>query len=153
LAPAVAGVVSLHDFKPHAMRKHANFTFTSSGNPVQAVTPADLATIYNFNPLFAAGITGKGQTVAVIEDSDLYSDADFTTFRSTFGLSQYTSGSLVTVHPSCTDPGVPRGSSSGDDAETTLDAEWASAAAPDATIEVASCVSTRSTFGGFVALE
>jgi subtilase family serine protease len=153
LAPAIAGVVSLHDFKPHAMRKRANFTFTSSGNPNQAVTPADLATIYNFNPLFAAGITGKGQTVAVIEDSDLYDSADWSTFRSTFGLAQYQSGSLATVHPSCTDPGVPRGASSGDDAEATFDAEWASAAAPDATIEVAACASTRATFGGFVALE
>ena len=37
------------------------------------MVPADLATIYDFNPLFAKGITGTGQTIAVIEDTDLYS--------------------------------------------------------------------------------
>jgi subtilase family serine protease len=161
LAPAVAGVVSMHDFAPHAMHKrHANYTYTSGGFTNQAVAPADLATIYNLTPLFAAGTTGKGQTIAVIEDSDLYSAADWTTFRTTFGLSQYSSGSLTTVHPApasgtsnCTDPGVARGSSAGDDAEATLDAEWASAAAPDATILVAACASTRTTFGGFIAMQ
>jgi subtilase family serine protease len=35
-----------------------------------------------------------------------------------------------------------------DDVEATLDAEWASAAAPDATIEVAACADTATTFGG-----
>jgi subtilase family serine protease len=153
LAPAVAGIVSLHDFKPHAMRKRASFTFASGGYTNQAVTPADLATIYNFSPLFAAGITGKGQTIAVIEDSDLYDTADWSTFRTTFGLAQYTSGTLTMVHPGCIDPGVARGVAAGDDGEATLDAEWASAAAPDAAVQVASCLSTRATFGGFTALE
>ena len=50
------------------------------------MTPGDLATIYNFKPLFADGITGSGQTIAVIEDTDLYTARDWTTFRSTFGL-------------------------------------------------------------------
>ena len=153
LAPAVAGIVSLHDFKPHAMRKRANFTFAAGGFTNQALTPADLATIYNFNPLFAAGITGKGQTIAVIEDTDVYDAADWSTFRTTFGLAQYTSGSLTMVHPGCADPGVGRGQSAGDDGEATLDAEWASAAAPDAAIQVVACPSTRSTFGGLTALE
>lgn len=152
LAPAVAGIVSLHDFKPHAMRRRAKFTFASGGYTNQTMTPADLATIYNFNPLFAAGITGKGQTVAVIEDSDLYNTADWSTFRATFGLAQYTSGSLAMAHPGCADPGVGRGLSAGDDGEATLDAEWASAAAPDAAIQVVACPSTRATFGGYTAL-
>ena len=98
LAPAVAGVVSLHDFQPHAM-KRAKYTFNYQGQPSQAVVPADLATIYDLNPLFAQGITGVGQTIAVIEDTDLYSAADWSTFRTTFGLDQYTAGSLTTVHP------------------------------------------------------
>ena len=156
LAPAVRGIVSLHDFAPHAMRKHADLTSGTGSHTIWALTPADLATIYNFNPLFAAGITGKGQTIAVVEDSNLYNDADWSTFRSTFGLTQYAAGSLTTVHPgtNCVDPGVPlRGSSAGDDGEATLDAEWASAAAPEAAIVVASCGSTRATFGGLIALE
>jgi hypothetical protein len=45
LAPAVVGVVSLHDFRPHSMRKAPpDYTFTSGGNTYQAVVPADLAT-------------------------------------------------------------------------------------------------------------
>ena len=156
LAPAVAGILSLHDFAPRVMRKaHRAFTYGTGNSTTWAITPSDLATIYNLNPVFAAGVTGKGQTIAVIEDADVYSPTDYNTFRSTFGLSQYTSGSLVSVHPTpiggggaCTDPGT----RSGDDNEATLDAEWASAAAPDATVAVASCASTRSTWGGLIAL-
>src|SRR5271168_1868562 len=67
LSPAVAGVVSLHDFQPRAM-KRAKYTFNYQGQPNWALVPADLATIYDLNPLFAQGITGVGQTIAVIED-------------------------------------------------------------------------------------
>ena len=147
----------MHDFKPHAMRRdHPNFTFSDRSGTERAVTPGDLATIYNLNPLFAAGITGKGQTIAVVEDADVYNSSDWDTFRSTFGLSQYKSGSLVTLHP--TAPGIGAncgapGTRNGDDGEATLDAEWATAAAPDATIEVAACANTRSTFGGLIALQ
>jgi subtilase family serine protease len=155
LAPAVAGVVSMHDFYPHPM-KRAKFTFSNQGSSYQALVPADLATIYDLNPLFAQGITGVGQTIAVIEDTNLYNSADWTTFRSTFGLSQYSAGSLTTMQPAtvsgrnnCTDPGVV----AGDDGEAILDAEWASAAAPSAAIIVAACGDTRSTFGGFIAMQ
>src|SRR5208337_3019680 len=95
-----AGIVSLHDFRPRPMHKaKSNFTFSSGGYVNYAVTPADLATIYNLSPLFKAGYTGKGQTVVVIEDTDVYSTADWTTFRSVFGLSRYTAGSFTQVHP------------------------------------------------------
>ena len=114
------------------------------------VVPADLATIYDFNPLFAAGYSGQGQTIVVLEDSDLYSTSDWTTFRSVFGLaSAYPEGSLSEVHPgNCTDPGV-----NGDDGEAAIDVEYASAAAPSAAIEMASCADTATTFGGFIALQ
>jgi subtilase family serine protease len=153
LAPAVAGVVSMHDFQPHPM-KRAKFNFSSQGSTYQAVVPADLATIYDLNPLFQNGITGAGQTIAVIEDTNLYSSADWDTFRSTFGLSQYTSGSLTTLHPTagtsnCGNPGIV----AGDDGEAILDAEWASAAAPNAAIVVAACADSRVTFGGFIAVQ
>jgi subtilase family serine protease len=158
LAPVVAGVVSLHDFRPRPMSKpHGNYTYTSGGQTYQAVVPADLATIYNLNPLFSAGFSGQGQTIAVVEDTDLYSSTDWTTFRTEFGLSKYTAGSLATIHPAprtgktnCSDPGVPSG---GDDGEAILDAEWASAAAPSAAIEVASCSNTSTTFGGLIAIQ
>lgn len=90
LAPAVSGVISMHDFAPHAMSKrHPDYTYTDRTGSYQALVPGDLATIYNLNPLFSSGITGAGQTIAVIEDTDLYDPTDWDTFRTKFGLSQY----------------------------------------------------------------
>jgi subtilase family serine protease len=152
LAPAVVGVVALHDFKPHTNYKlRSNYTV---GGGEYLVVPGDLATIYNLNPLFTAGTSGQGQTIVVVEDSDVYSTADWTTFRSVFGLSSFTGGSFTQVHPAppsgtnnCTDPGI-----NSDDGEAILDAEYASAAAPSATIELASCNDTA-TFGGLIAIQ
>ena len=156
LAAAVHGIVSLHDFRPRPLwRARAQYTFSTTNGTAYAVVPADLATIYDIAPLFAAGDTGQNQTIVVIEDSNVYSTTDWSTFRSTFGLSQYTSGSLTTVHPAssgtnnCRNPGVV----SGTDAEVILDTEWASAAAPGATIELASCKDASTTFGGLIALQ
>jgi subtilase family serine protease len=155
LAQVVEGVVSMHDFMPHAHNKpRASYTFTSSGSTDYAVVPADLATIYDMTSALSGG-AGTGQTIAVVEDSDMYSTADWTTFRKTFGLAGYSSGSLTTVHPApssgannCLDPGT-----NSDDIETELDAEWASAAAPNAAIQVATCANTRTTFGGLIAVQ
>ena len=156
LAPAVAGIVSLHDFAPHALHvMHSNYTFSNGSSTQEAVTPTDLATIYNLNPLFSAGISGQGQTIAVVEDTNVYSTADWTTFRSAFGLSGYTAGSFTQVQPApatgsnnCTKPKL-----NGDDGEAILDAEYASAAAPSATIELISCAGSASTFGGLIAMQ
>jgi subtilase family serine protease len=152
LAPAIIGILSLNDFKPRAMNRTRTEYIPASG--FQLVVPEDVANIYNLTPLFAAGYSGQGQTVVVIEDSDVYSASDWDTFRATFGLAAaYPQGSFVQVHPagnglnSCTDPGP-----NGDDPEAAIDAEWASAAAPSATIELASCQSTTG-FGGFIALQ
>ncbi|HET9406631.1 MAG TPA: protease pro-enzyme activation domain-containing protein, partial [Candidatus Sulfotelmatobacter sp.] len=155
LAPSVVGVVSLHDFRPHPMVKpRGQYTTTNSSGTAYAVLPGDLATIYNFTPVFNSGVSGQGQTIALIEDTDLFSTSDWSTFRSTFGLAGYT-GSLLQVHPAppsgpnnCSDPGV-----NADDGEAILDAEYASAAAPSAAIEMASCKNTTSTFGGLIAIQ
>jgi len=163
LAPVVAGVVSLHDFRPHTMhhlrKVDKEFTFPGVfGDSNYAVVPADLAQIYNLNVLFSAGISGQGQTIALIEDTDVFSASDWNTFRQTFGLSNYSSGSFTQVHPpappaqpgnNCGAPGiiVPN------DAEAILDAEWASASAPSAAIEMAACADTSTTFGGLIAIQ
>jgi len=156
LAPAVVGVVSLHNFMPHTLSKlRPNYTFGGCFvGTCYVVVPADLATIYNLNPLFSAGISGQGQTIVVIEDTNVSSTTDWTTFRSTFGLSSYTSGSFTEINPAppkgannCTNPGV-----NGAAVEATVDAEYASAAAPSAAIVLASCSSTA-TFGGLIALQ
>ena len=177
LAGAVSGVVSLNDFRPKAMHKQIhpahidprsganttegvaidaaggvtpNYTYTSGSSTYHAIVPGDLATIYNLTKLFNAGYSGQGQTIVVIEDTNVYSTADWTKFRSTFGLSGYTAGSFTQEHPgsNCTNPGV-----NADDGEAILDAEWASAAAPSAAIVLASCADTQTTFGGLIALQ
>jgi subtilase family serine protease len=150
LAPAIAGVVSLHDFRPHKMAR-PKYTVPTGAQPNYLLVPADLATIYDFNPLFNQGINGAGQTIVVVEDSNLYSRSDFTKFRSEFGLPV---GTLTTVHPagsganSCSNPGV-----NSDDSEAAADVEWAGAAAPGAAIMLASCDDTAVTFGGFIAMQ
>jgi len=151
LAPAVFGIPKLNDYMPHTNIIHKDFTFTSGTKTYHAIVPEDLATIYNLNPVFTSGNVGQGQTVVVIEDSDVGTTADWTTFRNKFGLSGYTTASFTQVHPSgsvtCTDPGA-----SGAEDEANLDAQWASAGAPGAAIVLASCRDT-SQFGGFLALE
>lgn len=155
MAEAVEGVVSLNDFKPQKMLKSkANYTFSNSNGTFEAVVPADLATIYNLNPLFTAGTTGTGQTVVLVEDTNMTA-ADFTTFRNKFGLTaaKYPGGKLTQVHPAssgtnnCTNPGI-----NDDGVEASLDVEWASAAAPNAAIELISCSDTT-TFGGLIAVQ
>jgi len=133
LAPVVAGVVSLNDFKPHPMHTKVTANYSPAGCiagplfifPCLLVVPGDLATIYNLNELFEAGYSGQGQTVAVVEDTDVYNpgnsnctglgvpagcctgtgtgscgSGDWGTFRSTFGLdTAYPDGSFTQVNP------------------------------------------------------
>jgi subtilase family serine protease len=164
LQSVIAGIVSLNDFRAHPKhRARPAYTGTKLCNgPCYLMTPSDLATIYNFNPLFEGTppITGKGQIVAVVEDSNLYDNKDWTDFRTAFGLSNYNNGSLEIVHPApgaggtaCADPGVPFVDGFFDDDEATLDAEWASAAAPDAKILVATCKATQTTDGVYLAIQ
>jgi hypothetical protein len=155
LAPVVAGVVSLNDFKPRAMHEPKK-QYTDGSclfGTCYLVVPGDLETIYNINPLFTAGISGQGQTIVVLEDTNVFSVADWASFRSVFGLSSYSDGSFTQIHPAppsgsnnCANPGA-----NGDDTEAIIDAEYASAAAPSAAIVLASCSDTAA-FGGQIAL-
>jgi len=185
LAPAMVGIVSLHDFRPQPMR-NARPDYSPGGlcglyEPCHLVAPADLATIYDLNPLYSEGISGEGQIIAVVEDSDVFNPGnsactglsqpspcctgvsagscgigDWGTFRSTFGLSTaFPSGSFRQFQPpppggtnNCTDPGAVAFV----EVESILDAEWASAAAPGATIVMGSCADVSSgTFAATVA--
>jgi subtilase family serine protease len=152
-APVVVGFASLNDFRPKAMfmKPLPNLTIKCSGCPdgfdnlvIYLETPPDFATIYNVSPLYTATkkVTGKGQTVVVLEDSDIQA-ADVATFRKAFGLSSF-SGKFSQIHPGpgCADPGI-----NGEIIEASLDAEWAGAVAPDANVELASCADTN-TLGG-----
>ena len=161
LEPVVTGIVSLHNFHPKPLSvPRGQPVYTSSGG-YNALAAGDIATIYNLNPVFAAGYTGKGQSIMVVEDTYLYSTGDWTVFRKTFGLARpYPFGTLSQVSPTgaitCTNPGFQGVSTDpgyGDDGEAAIDVEWASAAAPNAAIILAACTDTTTVFGGLIALE
>lgn len=154
LAGVVTGVATLNDFQPkpqsHLVRKADNDGIRTTGT--NYLSAADLATIYGFKQIFAQGITGKGQTIVLIENTDLYSIGDWQVFRKQFGLSRaYPYATLTQVNPqgtsTCTDPGV-----NTNDTEAAIDVEWALAAAPNANIVNAACRAANGVFGGFVAL-
>jgi hypothetical protein len=162
LAPAVKGVVALHDFKARPMfvkrrdpASRGMFTFTVDDSTNYYFAPPDMDTIYNLNPVLSSGITGAGQTIAVVEDGDLASLSDVATFRSAFGLSGYTGtvsqeqpqASSASENMTCNDPGV-----NGAEPEVALDAEWSGASAPDASIVIATCADT-SVYGFLTAAE
>lgn len=135
LAPVVAGVASLHDFRlrPQHIAKPA---YTSGSSHYLA--PADFATIYDVNPLYSAGVNGSGRTIAVLGRSNVVA-SDISTFRSTMGLA----ANAPTVIVNGSNPGYV----AGDETESDLDLEWSGAVAPSATIKFVTSASTKTTDG------
>ena len=118
------------------------------------VGAGDIQTIYNLTPLYTAGYTGKGATIGFLEDTTIYSTADFTTYQSTFGLSSY-GGTFVNNNPAKPASGGVTCSAATDnsaDIEAELDVEVGLAAAPGATIVNENCADTT-VFGGLLAYE
>ena len=152
LASVVVGFRSLNSVKPRpaVLKRSPTFTFSYEDFLQYDEAPADFAKIYDVNPLYTAKtpITGKGQTVVVLEETDI-NPADVTTFRKAFGLSAY-KGTFSEIHPGsgCSDPGKTAA-----EGEAALDAEWAGAVAPDATVVLASCASDDFSFGAFTAAQ
>jgi len=156
LAPAIEGIASLHDFFPRSRAMqlgpvsydaathtwHPHFNVESQGQTFHTVSPYDFATIYNVLPLWQRGFTGKGVTIATVEDSNLAHVDDWYAFRKTFGLKGFTEGTFKQIYPNCPNPGQ-----NGDEIEAALDVEWASASAPDANIELSACGNSRTAFG------
>ena len=142
LAPAIQGVASLHDFFPRSHSVHLgpvsynrttntwtpHFNINIDGFVYHTLAPYDFATIYDLLPLWKQGFTGKGVTIAAVEDSNLLHPSDWGTFRQTFGLDKFTQGNFKQIYPGCENPGQ-----NGDETEAALDVEWSSAAAPTPT--------------------
>jgi subtilase family serine protease len=155
LAPAIEGM-PLHDFfrrprvtkmKPVSFNHDSgkwqpHFTLPFDGVDLFVVAPFDFATIYNLTPLWNQGFTGKGVTIATVEDTNLAHPSDWSTFRKTFGLDAFKQGNFRQIYPGCKNPGQ-----NGDEIEAALDVEWASAAAPDANVELFACPDTQTTSG------
>ncbi|WP_266158193.1 S53 family peptidase [Dyella silvatica] len=178
LKDVVVGVAGLNDLRPQALHvapKIAQFDATSQkfkitqpatvhnlvANPeavsfqggVRGLVPYDTAKMYGVDQLRASGITGKGITIAVVEDGSMV-PADWTNFVSQFNLASY-GGTFAQIQPqatpamvNCIDPTIANPGE--DDTETLLDAEWSTAIAPGANIVVASCDDSngKNFFGG-----
>ncbi len=152
LAPAVNGILSLHNFPrhPHStvngnkVRATQNppswsplFTFTQGPNTYYGLGPTDFATIYNVLPLWNAGIDGTGQTIAIVGETNIHL-SDIENFRSLFGLPAKDPQIILNG----TDPGVV-----GDEPEAVLDVSWSGAVAKNATIDLVVSATTESSLG------
>jgi hypothetical protein len=114
-------------------------TYTDANSEIhEDLAPADFAAVYNMNPAFNAGITGKGVTVAITATSDITKN-DINVYRSTFGLPATTVNYIQT--DAATDPGVT------DPGENTEDLDMVSAAAPGATLDLVISNFTATTSG------
>jgi subtilase family serine protease len=132
IAPTVAAVMNLSDFKPHAMHVRSNnvqprSNFTSGVTGSVFFAPGDIKLIYDLNPLLNASINGTGQSIAIVGQSSV-AVSDIEAFQAAAGLTVKDptmvpvpgSGSAVTF--------------SGDESESDLDLEWSGAIAPGADI-------------------
>jgi uncharacterized membrane protein len=147
LAEVVGGVVSLHDFRRNsAIHSQTRLAALPDGGPKAQYTsgsshyllPADWAKIYDLTPLYSAGTSGAGVSIAIVGRSDI-SLTDVANFRSTAALSA-NPPTVILVNG---DPGLV----SGDQMESTLDVEWAGAIAPQATLKFVVGKSTGTTDG------
>jgi hypothetical protein len=147
LTPVVRGVLSLHNFhsKPMLQRSHQKTPVTldrtrpniTASNGFHAVTPGDLATIYNLTPLFNGStslgtVNGTGQTIAIVAVSNINTTAnngvdDVAAFQTAFGLPVH-DPTIILNGP---DPGI-----GGASDEASLDVEYSGAIAPNATIDL-----------------
>jgi subtilase family serine protease len=134
---AIAGVVlgfrGLDNYRPKPRGTVRRVTpaaaphFTSSISGNHYLAPNDFATIYDLNSLYHSGINGAGQSIAVLGQTDIYTN-DLTAFRSAAGLAA--NSPTVTLIPGSADPGISKNELS----EADLDLEWSGAIAPDATV-------------------
>src|ERR1700740_539007 len=158
LVPAVAGILTLHNFPRHPMN-HVVGTFkrskgSSALTPVgtlftlpnffpmvtfYGVGPYDFAKIYNVSPLWNAtpAIDGSGQTIAIVGETDV-DFVDLQRFRALFG----TTSNDPTMIVDGPDPGLQP-----DEIESDLDLEWSSAVAPGAEIKFVVAATTDTTLG------
>ena len=125
LAPVVSGVDGLSDFDDQPAYRNSRLAPDYTSGSSHYLAPADFATIYNLTPLYAAGLDGTGQKIAIVGRTDV-SLTDIRAFRKQFNL--------AAKDPQMVLYGADPGTSSGDVTEADLDLEWSGAIAPNATI-------------------
>jgi subtilase family serine protease len=118
-----------------------------AGNICFMIAPSDFAAIYNVAPLWSAGINGTGETIAIVNDSNI-NPTDVSGFRTLMGLP---ANSPHVILANGSDPGL-----SSDESEAVLDVEWSGAVAKNATIDLVIAPTPQNgagAFGGDVAAE
>jgi hypothetical protein len=164
LTPAVAGVLTLHNFikKPaihftgekilaqlvpgKEARSQVTFPAQNGQPAINALAPQDYAVIYNINPVYNSNITGSNVTIGVVGRSDLFEGGeDVQGFLDEIGYGDnvYGSGNVETILNG-PDPGDLGG---GEEAEATLDTTWSSALAPSAYVDFVVSATTNTTDG------
>ena len=141
LRGVAGGVVSLHNFRRRSEIEMGTALGTQplyTSGSTHHLFPADWATIYDLNPLYAAGTTGTGSSIAIAGRSNINLN-DVTAFRTTAGL--------VPNNPAVIIAGADPGLVTGDQDEATLDVEWSGAVAPAATVTLVVGASTEATDG------
>jgi subtilase family serine protease len=130
LAGVVQGIGNLSDYRPHsqAVIQPASLQPQYSwGTQVVWLTPPDVATIYDVNPAYNSGYNGSGQTIAIVGQSAV-DPQDLANFQTAIGVP-------INPQPLFLIPGTgPSTFVSGDETESDLDLEYASAMAPGATV-------------------
>jgi subtilase family serine protease len=130
----IAAISGLNDFRPQArvVVKSVQPYFTSSLSGNHFLAPDDFATIYDVQGLYASGINGAGQAIAIMGQSDLSKDTghnnryDVVTFRDVSNLPPV--DLQVILVPGSSDPGIVKN----DVDEANLDVEWSGAVARNA---------------------
>jgi pseudomonalisin len=130
IAGSVLAVRNLNNFRPKPRRMKARKisaqSHFTSGQGNHFISPDDLATIYNIQPLYALGIDGES-AIAVVGQTEV-NQADITAFRTAAGLSG-TPFQAVLVPGSGSSTVV-----AADALEADLDVEWTGAVARNSTI-------------------
>lgn len=156
LAPVVAGFASLHNFRPHPTIRSTGQKFpakikpgerpqinlcTSNQSPcpaadlLHAMVPADFNKIYNIG----SSMTGAGVTIGIVSDTNINLQ-DINDFRSLFGAPS----NPPTIVLNGPDPGDLLGTP---EVEAVLDATWAGAVAPAATVDLVVSTDTNASQG------
>jgi subtilase family serine protease len=132
LASVTAAVLHLSDFRPKPnikVQTRPQPDYTTLSTQAHYLTPGDIETMYDLNPLVSGYFDGTGQGLAVVGQSyvDTSSSSIITTFQERLGGVNPVSAVLV--------PGSgAEAISPGDEGESEIDLEYSSAIAPKANI-------------------
>ena len=166
LAPVVAGIANLNDFRPRSMQSRTEGRFDPESKTIKPdltlfdkdnhaflfVNPADAATIYdtpnaNLNPSYKTGTKwdGTGVTIGIAGDSNI-TVQNVANYRAAF-LNDTSTAHLPKVIVDGNDPGL-----NSDNGEALLDNEVAGGLAPGANINFYTAADTDLQTGLFLAI-